>query len=84
MMAKLLEHQLLGNQMDQLFQATDADSENILYFSFDSFRDWGTFHWPGRHLHWSFLSLPPVTFLGLLMDQVLLAVLLWVTPDIAG
>lgn len=76
MMTKLSEHQLLGNQMDQLLQAIDVDSENILQFSFNSFRVWGTFHWPGRHLYWSLLSLPPITFLGLLMRQVLLLAVL--------
>lgn len=83
-MAKLLDHQFLDNQIDPLFQATDAVSKHILCFSFASFRVWVTFWWPGRLHHWHLISLPPVTFLGLLMDQVLRAVLLWVTPDIAG
>lgn len=56
----MLGSSALGKPKDQLFKATDVNSKNILHFSFASFQCLG------RLPHWNFISLPPVTFLGLL------------------
>lgn len=75
MMATFLNHQLLDNRTDQRHKTTDVDLKNILHFSFVSFRVSATFQWPGRLLYWNLISLPPITILGLLVDQVWQAVL---------